>query len=104
MAYSPDYLNSSASHYYWPGFLDNVSNTSLLYEQLVGDVKMSMDYQKWVMSIIGCLLVGLSGIFPLLIFPNCREEEEDRIPKMNGDNNGIVHNTIPNSKKPNFGK
>lgn len=27
------------------------------------------DCQKWIFSIIGCLLVGLSGIFPLFIIP-----------------------------------
>ncbi len=76
MAHQPasmvgDYFNNS-SDFYWPAFFDNVSNASFLYEQLVSEVvsKVTVDYQKWVMSIGGCLLVGLSGIFPLLLFPH----------------------------------
>jgi hypothetical protein len=64
------YLN--ASSFYWPAFFQNVTNTSVVYEHLLNDVvvKVTSDYQKWVMSITGCLLVGLSGIFPLLLFPH----------------------------------
>lgn len=75
-----DYYNNS-SGYYWPGFLENVSNNAtLLYEQLVSEVvsKVSLDYPKWVMSIGGCLLVGLSGIFPLLLFPHDGYNQESK--------------------------
>lgn len=64
-----DYFNNSST-FYWPGFFENVSNATVLYDQLIAEVvaKVSVDYPKWVMSIGGCLLVGLSGIFPLLLF------------------------------------
>lgn len=56
---------------YWPSFLNNASNYTVVYDNVVNDMAnvLAHDYQKWVYSITGCLLVGLSGIFPLLIFP-----------------------------------
>jgi hypothetical protein len=73
-----DYFSNS-SGYYWPGFFE-MSNTSILYEQLVVDVvsKVTLDYHKWVMSIGGCLLVGLSGIFPLLLFPYGSQDSQGK--------------------------
>ncbi|CAL8082123.1 unnamed protein product [Orchesella dallaii] len=73
MAYpmEQDIYSNLTSYYYWPSFLNNASNYTA-YDVVVNDVvgAISHDYQKWVFSITGCLLVGLSGIFPLLIFPN----------------------------------
>jgi len=40
---------------------------------------VSLDYPKWVMSIGGCLLVGLSGIFPLLLFPHEGYNSESKV-------------------------
>lgn len=72
MAYSLDNeVYSNNTSYYWPAFLHNSSNLTGVYDDFVSDVvgALSQDYQKWVYSIAGCLLVGLSGVFPLLIFP-----------------------------------
>lgn len=73
-----DFYSNNTSYYYWPAFLASSSNSSSatnltgVYDSVVSDVvgSLSHEYQKWLFSITGCLLVGLSGVFPLLIFPN----------------------------------
>lgn len=32
-------------------------------------VSQSFDYQPWILSVIASFIVGLSGIFPLLVIP-----------------------------------
>ncbi|CAG7724471.1 unnamed protein product [Allacma fusca] len=61
-----DYANVS---FYWP-FLNGSNGTS--YENLLNEVilRFSSEYHKWILSIFGCILVGLSGIFPLLLLPH----------------------------------
>jgi hypothetical protein len=64
------YGDSSSFGYYWPSFFSHDNNSTDSYEHLLSEVviKVTSDYQKWLMSITGCILVGLSGIFPLLLF------------------------------------
>jgi len=63
-------LYSNFTSYYWP-FVASVNNTGGAYEQIFNDVvvNISVEYHKWIFSIGACMLVGLSGIFPLLVFP-----------------------------------
>lgn len=40
-----------------------------LVNQYVPDYIKSMEYTPWVFSLLGSVVIGLSGIFPLLIIP-----------------------------------
>jgi len=64
-------IESSYPSFYWPLFFQQMGNASdSSYEHLLSEVviKVTSDYHKWIMTISACILVGLSGIFPLLLF------------------------------------
>lgn len=58
--------NASSSSDVWLGFK---LLTSQLYTMDVNSVIPAFAYYPWVWSIIGSVIVGLSGIFPLLVIP-----------------------------------
>ena len=47
---------------------DNLTVSDTVYRRLLLEV-MGMEYHPWILSAIGSVVVGLSGIFPLLVIP-----------------------------------
>uniref|UniRef100_A0A170TVG7 Zinc transporter zip13-like protein n=1 Tax=Triatoma infestans TaxID=30076 RepID=A0A170TVG7_TRIIF len=49
----------------------NTSDSEIWFRNLFQSVNSfsSLDYNPWVGSVIGSVIVGLSGIFPLLVIP-----------------------------------
>ena len=41
---------------------------------------MSVDWQQWIGSLAGSMLVGLSGIVPLLIIPDSEKLQDSSTP------------------------
>lgn len=54
------------------GDWDNVTAADTVYRRLFLEVTQllpQMEYHPWVLSAIGSMVVGLSGILPLLVIP-----------------------------------
>lgn len=49
----------------------NISDSEIWFRKLFQSVNSfsALDYNPWVGSVIGSVIVGLSGIFPLLVIP-----------------------------------
>lgn len=58
--YHRHFFGDNQSEYGIPGYnlyIDGIQGTFGIH-----------DYQKWIYSVIGCVLVGLSGVFPIFLF------------------------------------
>ncbi|KAK9501838.1 hypothetical protein O3M35_012492 [Rhynocoris fuscipes] len=49
----------------------NTSDSDIWFQNLILTVNpfSNLDYNPWLGSVIGSIIVGLSGIFPLLVIP-----------------------------------
>lgn len=49
-----------------------------LVTNYVPDFITSMPYRPWMFSVLGSILIGLSGILPLLVIPTQTEDEKKK--------------------------
>lgn len=50
---------------------------SSLVNQYVPEYIKNLEYTPWVFSLLGSIVIGLSGIFPLLIIPTDEKMNKD---------------------------
>lgn len=80
------------------------SSALQIYTELVSDYLpeflKGFEYTPWVWSLIGSAIIGLSGIFPLLIIPSVQTNNNVTKDKKKGDVKELIVET--EDRKENF--